>query len=1142
MKKLLISTLLSASILSWTLFFILLTLMLFPGPIVNQISNALPGSYNISYSKLINHGSPLNPRLNFTNLEIVKDNVTLLEAKTLEIGVRLSLNIIFGRMELNSLVIEDAFILLKNSTEAPLSKLKVNFSYNFFLDISNFSLLNNDTSMVANGQLNGLLPGLANGYFNITHGEKISNFSVSSDGVSSNFLLSLKEFNWMQFSINPLHAPFRSMRFGVNLLGSMGAQDSMIKGSTSYQDTNFGSFLVKQNYGSFEFQSNDRVASLRLHQFLQPFIDDEYPILFDRITSSISIPKLFFNTQVLEQKRPYFSNLGLENLTASYDRGTLKYSAEVSTLDLVDIYFSKIINLKGGFSGVDDKIKFTISPSQSFITDGEHAQHPLEINAQGSFVDKELYLKGKINELIGDLSFILSLTGDQKKPLTLKLSGKNISKNFILTAIPGPLGKVRNFIDMSVETGRLNNIFLDYSSSSNLQAQNLILKLSMESAGLELATDTKLIFSKNIVEINNNNLYFFGSPGTVNQLPIKSMVGELNFQDQILRYASTHTFSASDFKMVLNNSDMPPINLNSGGLSKGHFNLLSREQYNFSSIYIKDFFLPLYQENSLSILGGQVFISNLNQVNGFLSGRLLEEDIDISLQGKNLLSSYELDFQADLKLQPQDFLPASSLGQLSGKGAFVFELGVHKNMPPTLNIFSNLEGIELDSQFSFLNKKKLRVLPTQITISNFIDPEIYLSNELIDLHLHSLNKPQGYIAIGQALPAQFTYLKKTTGLNIYLLINELNAAVISSWPSMQSDNSNQFIENVVVEIKNFEMLGNQYNQVTGIFSLDAGNLEGNIKSKNLNVILKQDSSGFVSAEFNNTHIQDASFLHLNTSSQNIPNLNARLIAKNSSLGALKIQSLDMYLLKNKHLTTLNNIHLHSNLMTVSPLSQDMNAYFAHNSRSETYKLRGTYLLKDSSKIPLIKDFANFSYFNGDINLQWTDLQRLQNIEGSLSFTLKDLLVENKTSTSVAFNLLGILNLKNILGKVANLDLTLNEFTATQLNRVQGDLMFSQSKARLSSPMFIETNTAKMRWIGQINKNNQGELNALDLSLDLRIRLGENIPWYAALLGGIPAVAGSAVISEVFEKNIDSLSNYQYKVSGLLANPKIQRIN
>ena len=51
-----------------------------------------------------------------------------------------------------------------------------------------------------------------------------------------------------------------------------------------------------------------------------------------------------------------------------------------------------------------------------------------------------------------------------------------------------------------------------------------------------------------------------------------------------------------------------------------------------------------------------------------------------------------------------------------------------------------------------------------------------------------------------------------------------------------------------------------------------------------------------------------------------------------------------------------------------------------------------------------------------------------------------------------------------------------------------------------------------------------------------------IPWYAALLGGLPAIAGSAIISEIFETNIDSLSNYQYEVSGFLAEPKIQRIN
>jgi uncharacterized protein YhdP len=111
-----------------------------------------------------------------------------------------------------------------------------------------------------------------------------------------------------------------------------------------------------------------------------------------------------------------------------------------------------------------------------------------------------------------------------------------------------------------------------------------------------------------------------------------------------------------------------------------------------------------------------------------------------------------------------------------------------------------------------------------------------------------------------------------------------------------------------------------------------------------------------------------------------------------------------------------------------------------------------------------------------------------------------------------------------------------------LNRVQGDLVFGRARARLATPLFIDTNAAKMKWIGQINKNSSGELSALDLNLDLRVRIGENIPWYAAILGGIPAVAGSAIISEIFDANINELSNYQYEVLGSIKAPKIQRTN
>jgi uncharacterized protein YhdP len=155
--------------------------------------------------------------------------------------------------------------------------------------------------------------------------------------------------------------------------------------------------------------------------------------------------------------------------------------------------------------------------------------------------------------------------------------------------------------------------------------------------------------------------------------------------------------------------------------------------------------------------------------------------------------------------------------------------------------------------------------------------------------------------------------------------------------------------------------------------------------------------------------------------------------------------------------------------------------------------------------------------------------------------MKDLVLPNSFSNSLAFNLLGVLNLKNILSKIANIDLSIDEFTSTQLNRVEGDLIFSKSKLRLASPLIIDTNAAKMRWVGQINKNSKNSLENLDLNLDLRVRFGENLPWYAAILGGLPAVAGSAVLNEIFEADINDLTNYQYEILGTISDPKLLRI-
>ena len=44
-----------------------------------------------------------------------------------------------------------------------------------------------------------------------------------------------------------------------------------------------------------------------------------------------------------------------------------------------------------------------------------------------------------------------------------------------------------------------------------------------------------------------------------------------------------------------------------------------------------------------------------------------------------------------------------------------------------------------------------------------------------------------------------------------------------------------------------------------------------------------------------------------------------------------------------------------------------------------------------------------------------------------------------------------------------------------------------------------------------------------------------------ILGGLPAVAGSAVINEIFEEDINNLTNYQYEVLGTISEPKLERV-
>ena len=62
---------------------------------------------------------------------------------------------------------------------------------------------------------------------------------------------------------------------------------------------------------------------------------------------------------------------------------------------------------------------------------------------------------------------------------------------------------------------------------------------------------------------------------------------------------------------------------------------------------------------------------------------------------------------------------------------------------------------------------------------------------------------------------------------------------------------------------------------------------------------------------------------------------------------------------------------------------------------------------------------------------------------------------------------------------------------------------------------------------------------IDADLIVTLPIGSNLPWVAALAGGLPAAAGAYVASRIFEDQLGKFSSAIYKVSGKLDDPAVE---
>ena len=1141
MKKIFYFTTFSIGVLSWIFFLCLSFFLFFPISTIKILNQYAITSYIIDFSDLDNSGNILNQNFKFSDFHIMQNDRSVLQLKELELGISFKPQNFFQPIRIRTINIKEGYYHQSDFSSSNSSFTNfLDFASNLSLSFQNFEYKRDDSTIIINGDLFGKFPGPLNGQLSFLHGENLSTFAVNLSEISNRFSINLHSYDW--FNLIPIYydLPLKDLKFKFNAIGELQRNQSIIKGSFEHGELYLQSLNIKPNKGSFVFESSQDIGELILTKFLHPFIDEEHPIQVNFSKKFIAFPRFFLSPQIIEADGFKFTNLTIENLFLSLKSSIPKYSGFIRDLDLKNLYFDEVFNLGGEFSGQGKNFKFTINSESSILKNYKKNFATVSIIGGGQFFDSELNFSGRIKNQSSGIDFNLKINSDSIKPSSISLRGRDVMKDFITFSLPSSLSEYTYLMNKNFVLGEQNSIYFYYLTPSNNLPGELKAKILTNESKIKIDGNSSIDLKSSIIEVDERDLYFYSPSGNAFNFSYDAAFGLLNFQSQKLHLFSRHTLKSLELRNAIEFQD-ESFNLPSMYAEhKGEINLSSFKLNNVIAAKTKKFNLPVFDSDKISFDEASVFIVDSDKIFGSFPATYIKQKPQIILSGEGLTSDYDLTFSTTINLDSKKYIADSKFLQVKGNDDFELELKIQKNVSPFLKIYSDLNNIELVSPLNSLSKNKMKILPTEIIINNFSNPTLKVNNDLIDAHIRDFKKYEGYISIGSKLPEKFASFNNEPGLNIYLFLNSANEDFFNFAFVKNNDPSIFELNLIAFDVKNFKFYDNDFFDLAGMFDFSRSEVNGNLTSEKLNLDFRMDKTGFMRMEINDSIIPNLSFLNATQPASDFI-FNARVILKDFVFGKIKIKDFDAYIFNDKKSFAANNLKLDSNLISIKPLKNSSNAYFSINKLQPLSKLSGDFLIKDSNKIPYLGDLADFSYFNGSVNLQWKDLSSLSNMEGESNFILKDLLIEDSISDSRAINLLGVLNLRNILGKLANFDLSIDEFTSTKLSRVEGDLLFSKSKMRLAAPLFIETNAAKMKWVGQINKNSQNNLHELDLNLDLRIRFGENLPWYAAILGGLPAVAGSAVINEVFAEDINDLTNFQYEVLGTISEPILERI-
>ena len=552
--------------------------------------------------------------------------------------------------------------------------------------------------------------------------------------------------------------------------------------------------------------------------------------------------------------------------------------------------------------------------------------------------------------------------------------------------------------------------------------------------------------------------------------------------------------------------------------------------------YLKIYATQIKTENYISLLPENSITLKNNLLNIIDSGNIEQlyfefiDEADISINNELIISDVILNLGSKRKLSANRAFITADPQEVKIK----LDKGSYEDLPfEEIKGFLNIDKMELSyiSYHKSINDYAENILP--LGVLNFKNDIQLFTSGFADFK-NNKNKNFGFINFQDL--SNIKYLEDGFNIKTNIFIEDFNNVFSQNFISFKDLQINLYLSgNEIQNSSAFNFFSDRQSGVELSGNFNKGNLRLDFESENLNGSIVRDASSFFRINLYDSNI-NFNFRDSKEDNFVFPNLKFRITGENIILNDAIFNSIDFYYLKNGDVLTLNDINIDSDFLKISNYENEP-AYFSINAHEDFYKIKGLYEFFDIKNSLKLQNFPPINYLRSNINIQWNNLLELKNIEGSLDFLAKDFQVNQRNPNSTLLNLIGLLDIQSFFDGYDGS--STDEYI--KFKRGSGRMIFSQKYGRVVDEFSFEADFGNMDWSGFIVKDDSGFFEELDLELSLKLNLQENIPWYAAIFGGLGVAAGTAIIGSVFEDQIEDISTIEYSVKGPLNSPSLERL-